>query len=254
MKRRDFMAVLGGIAIARPSSLRAQQALPRIGRLAIAPSQKIEDAFRQGLRDFGYVEGQSLLVDYRRAGKAFGQLEALAAELVTLKLDVIVTSSSQATRAILNQTRTIPIVMMSTNPVGLGFVASLAKPGGNVTGVSLLGPEVSGKRLQFLKQAVPGIARVAMLWKFQTIRLRISLSMNRRPLPRHWVSTCRFSKGAMPTASMLRWRLRLTSEPRPSSCCRRRCSISLPRRSPITRCAGACLRSTPTRKPPRPAF
>ena len=164
MKRRDFMAVLGGIAIARPSSLRAQQALPRIGRLAIAPSQKIEDAFRQGLRDFGYV-GQSLLVDYRRAGKAFGQLEALAAELVTLKLDVIVTSSSQATRAILNQTRTNPIVMMSTNPVGLGFVASLAKPGGNVTGVSLLGPEVSGKRLQFLKQAVPGIARVAMLWK-----------------------------------------------------------------------------------------
>jgi putative tryptophan/tyrosine transport system substrate-binding protein len=166
MKRREFIAALGGIAIARPSGLGAQQArpLPRIGRLSIGNSQSFEDAFRQGLRDFGYVEGQNLLVEYRRAGETPGQLDGFAAELVALKVDVIVAASSQTTRAAFNQTKTIPIVTLSTNPVGLGFVTSLAKPGGNVTGVSLLGPEVSGKRLQLLKQAVPGVTRVAVIW------------------------------------------------------------------------------------------
>ena len=165
MKRREFIAALGGMAVARPSGLGAQQArpLPRIGRLSIGNSQ-IEDAFRQGLRDFGYVEGQNLLVEYRRAGETSGQLDGFAAELIALKVDVIVAASSQTTRAAFNQTKTIPIVTLSTNPVGLGFVASLAKPGGNVTGMSLLGPEVSGKRLQLLKQAVPGVTRVAVIW------------------------------------------------------------------------------------------
>jgi putative ABC transport system substrate-binding protein len=165
MKRRDFVAALSGIAIAQPSGLCAQQArhLPRIGWLSIGNSQ-IEDAFRQGLRDFGYVEGQNLLVEYRRAGNTSPALDRSAAELIALKVDAIVTDSSQTTQAAFNQTRTIPIVSLSTNPVGLRFVASLAKPGGNVTGVSLLGPEVSGKRLQLLKQAFPGITRVAALW------------------------------------------------------------------------------------------
>jgi putative tryptophan/tyrosine transport system substrate-binding protein len=164
VKRREFIAALGAAAIARPAGLRAEQARPRIGGLAIGTSQKFEDAFRQGLRDFGYIVGESLFVEYRHAGKMPGELDAYAGELIALKVDAIVTASSQATRAALNQTRTIPIVMMSTNPVGLGFVASLAKPGGNVTGVSLLGPEVSGKRLQLLKQAIVGITRVAVLW------------------------------------------------------------------------------------------
>jgi putative tryptophan/tyrosine transport system substrate-binding protein len=165
MKRREFIAALGGMAITRPSGLGAQQArpLPRIGRLSIGNS-RIDDAFRQGLRDFGYVEGQNLLVEYRGAGKAPGQLDGFAAELIALKVDAIVASSSQTTRAVFNQTKTTPIVTMSTNPVGLGFVASLAKPGGNVTGISLLGPEVSGKRLQLLKQMIPGITRVAIIW------------------------------------------------------------------------------------------
>src|SRR5882672_11483255 len=134
MKRREFIAALGGMAIARPSGVGAQQArpLPRIGRLSIGKSQ-IEDAFREGLRDFGYVEGQNLLVEYRRAGETPGQLEGFAAELIALKVDTIVASSSQATRAAFNQTKTIPIVTLSTNPVGLGFVTSLAKPGSNVT-------------------------------------------------------------------------------------------------------------------------
>jgi putative tryptophan/tyrosine transport system substrate-binding protein len=165
MKRREFIAALGRMAIARPSGLCAQQArpLPRIGRLSVKAGQ-IEDAFRQGLRDFGYVEGQNLLVEYRRGGETPSQWDGLAAELITLKVDAIVADSSQTTRAAFNQTKTIPIVTLSTNPVGLGFVASLAKPGGNVTGVSLLGPEVSGKRLQLLKQAIPGITKVAVLW------------------------------------------------------------------------------------------
>jgi putative ABC transport system substrate-binding protein len=165
MKRREFIAALGGMVIARPSELGAQQArpLPRIGWLSIGNS-KIEDAFREGLRDFGYIEGQNLIVEYRRAGKTPGQLDGFAAELIGLKVDAIVANSSQTTRAAFNQTKTIPIVTLCTNPVGLGFVASLAKPGGNVTGVSLLGPEVSGKRLQLLKQAVPSITRVAVIW------------------------------------------------------------------------------------------
>ena len=91
-------------------------------------------------------------------------MDGFVTELLALKVDVIVASSSQATRAALDQTKAVPIVTLSTNPVGLGFVASLAKPGGNVTGVSLLGPEVSGKRLQLLKQALPSVARVAVLW------------------------------------------------------------------------------------------
>lgn len=165
MRRRAFIAALGGMTIARPSGLGAQQARtpPRIGWLSTATGQ-VEDAFRQGLRDFGYVEGQNLFVEYRRAGETPGKLDGFAAELIALKVDAIVADSSRATRAAFNQTKTISIVTLSTNPVGLGFVASLAKPGGNVTGVSLLGPEVSGKRLQLVKQAVPGVTRVAALW------------------------------------------------------------------------------------------
>ncbi len=166
MKRRKFIAILGGMTVARPFAARAQQPMrvPRIGRLSVGSSDQDEDAFRGGLHDFGYVEGQNLLVEYRRAGGPAGPLDALAAELVALQVEIIVAASSQPTRAALQQTKTIPIVTLSTNPVGLGFVASLAKPGGNVTGVSLLGPEVSGKRLQLLKQMIPSIARVAVLW------------------------------------------------------------------------------------------
>lgn len=164
MKRREFIAGLAAAAVVRPSVLRAEQArtLPRIGRLSIGNS-RIEDAFRQGLRDFGYVEGENLRVENRH-GATPGQLDGLAAELIALKVDVIVAASSQTTRAAFNQTRTIPIVTLGTNPVALGFVANLAKPGGNVTGVSLLGPEVSGKRLQLLKQAIPGVTRIAVIW------------------------------------------------------------------------------------------
>ena len=117
-------------------------------------------AFRQGLRDLGYVEGQNLFFEDRT-----DSLPSHAVDLVKLKVDVIFAmGGSEATRAARQETTDIPIVTISSNPVGLGFVASLARPGGNVTGLSLLAPEVSGKRLELLKQVVPGIARVALLW------------------------------------------------------------------------------------------
>jgi len=165
VKRRQFIMLFGGTAVSWPLAGRAQQArpLPRIGYLSVGFGNLGADAFREGLRDFGYVEGQNVLVEYRRAGEQ-GQLDALAAELIARKVEIIVCGGSQATRAALQQTKTIPIVTLSSNPVAVGFVASLANPGGNVTGVSLLAPEVAGKRLQLLKQLIPSVARVAVLW------------------------------------------------------------------------------------------
>ncbi|MBR0801824.1 ABC transporter substrate-binding protein [Bradyrhizobium jicamae] len=115
-------------------------------------------------KGFGYVVGQNLLIEYRDASKTPDRLDGVAAESIALKVDAIAANSSRTTRAAFNQTKTIPIVTLITNPVGLGFVASLTRPGGNVTGVSLPGPEVSGKRLQIPKRAIPGVSRVAVIW------------------------------------------------------------------------------------------
>jgi putative tryptophan/tyrosine transport system substrate-binding protein len=167
MRRRDFISAVGGTVVMWPLAGRAQQPQRtwRIGILAsTSASSPPHAAFRQSLRDLGYVEGQNLIVEHREAASTSGSMPSLAAELVKLKVDVILASGSQATRAVMQNTTDIPIVMISTNPVGLGFVASLARPGGNVTGLSLQAPEVSGKRLELLKQIVPGIARVALLW------------------------------------------------------------------------------------------
>src|SRR5262249_50425337 len=155
--------------------------MPRIGYLSMSLGGLGEDAFRQGLRDFGYVEGKNLLVEYRRAGETAGQLDGFVAELIARKVDVIVTGGSQATRAALRQTKTIPIVALSSDPVGLGFVASLAKPGGNVTGVSLQAPEVAGKRLQLLKQLVPSITKVAVLWNPESGRIEARTGLRMMP-------------------------------------------------------------------------
>jgi putative ABC transport system substrate-binding protein len=120
--------------------------------------------FRKGLRDAGYVEGKSIAIEYRYAEGKTERLSQLAAELVHLKVDVIVTSGGQPTEAAQRATKTIPIVMaVSGDPVASGFVASLARPGGNITGLSLLSPELSGKRLELLKEVVPGLSRVAVL-------------------------------------------------------------------------------------------
>jgi putative tryptophan/tyrosine transport system substrate-binding protein len=141
--------------------------IPRIGYLvANFPSTNParNDAFRQGLRDLGYVEGKSIVIEWRYAEGKPDRLPALATELVRLKVDVIFTAGQAATRPAKEATVTIPIVMgFDNDPVGNGFVASLARPGGNITGVSTLAPEISGKQLELLKEIVPRLSRVAVL-------------------------------------------------------------------------------------------
>jgi len=139
---------------------------PVIGRLGASSTAgeaaRIE-AFRQGLRELGYIEGKNIVIEWRHAEGKFDRLPALAAELVRLKVDVIVTGGGNATRAIKPITSTIPIVMaQSGDPVAEGFVASLAQPGGNITGLSRLSPDLDGKRLELLKEIIPKLTRVAV--------------------------------------------------------------------------------------------
>jgi putative ABC transport system substrate-binding protein len=127
-------------------------------------SRSNREAFRQGLRAIGYVEGQNITIEYRYAEGKENRLPDLAANLVHLKVDVIVVGGSQVISAVKNATGTIPVVMgASSDPVGTGLVASLARPGGNITGLTLLSPELSGKRLELLKETVPGVSRIAAL-------------------------------------------------------------------------------------------
>jgi putative ABC transport system substrate-binding protein len=153
-----------------PLDTEAQQApkVPRIGVLhpgTPAAASQLAAAFKQGLREHGYVEGQNIVVERRFAEARAEQLSDIAAELVRLKVDVIVTSNDVGIAAVKQQTQTIPIVMAnSTDPVETGFVASLARPGGNITGLSNISPELSAKRLELLKEAAPGLSRVAIMW------------------------------------------------------------------------------------------
>ncbi len=157
--------------LAAPLAAEAQQAakVPRIGYLSInlaASPPQLHEAFRQGLRDLGYVEGRNVVIEYRDAEGKPERLPALAAELVALKVDVIVAPTTPAALAAKQATRTLPIVFIgSGDPVTDGLVTSLARPGGNVTGLSSLTPERVGKCLELLTQAVPGVSRVAALWQ-----------------------------------------------------------------------------------------
>ena len=147
---------------------RAQQAakIARLGFLGQPDrSPHLREAFLQGLRDLGYVEGRNVVIEYRYAEGKLERFPALAAELVALKVDVIVAPPTPAALAAKQATRTIPIVFAGAgDPVTSGLVTSLARPGGNVTGLSGLSPELVGKCLEQLKQAVPGVSRVAVLW------------------------------------------------------------------------------------------
>ena len=168
MRRRTFIAALGG-AVACPFAAHAQQAtkIARIGYLASnLANQGPLEAFRQGLRDLGYVEGRNVMIEYRDAKGKLEPLQALAAELVALKVDVIVASSTAAALAAKQATAVVPIVFGTVpDPVATGLVASLARPGGNVTGLSNLNADLVGKCLEYLTQAVPGVGRVAVLWQ-----------------------------------------------------------------------------------------
>jgi putative ABC transport system substrate-binding protein len=168
MTRRTFLCGLTLGALSAPLAVEAQQAgkIARIGYLVIdrAASPHLREAFLQELRDLGYVEGRNLVIEYRSAEGKSEQLPALAAELVALKLDVIVAPSTVAALAAKQATSTIPIVSVAI-PVTSGLVTSLARPGGNVTGLAFFSPELVGKCLEQLKQAVPGVSRVAALWQ-----------------------------------------------------------------------------------------
>ena len=157
------------LTLAACGSADAQQPArtPRIGYLNAASravTASREQAFQQGLRDLGYIEGKNILIEWRSGEGNENRLPALAAELVRLKVDVIVTSGPRPTHSAKQATDSIPIVMaQDPDPVGSGFVVSLARPGRNITGLSTLAPEISGKRLELLKEIVPTISRVAVL-------------------------------------------------------------------------------------------
>jgi putative tryptophan/tyrosine transport system substrate-binding protein len=169
MSKRTIVALLVGFTLASVHLAEAQQPkkVPKIGYLAGASLSAISariEPFRQGLREIGYVEGKNIVIEWRSAEGKLDRLPTLAVELVHLKVDVIVTGGPQATRAAKEATVTIPIVMAFDNdPVGNGFVASLARPGGNTTGLSTLYPEISGKQLELLKEIVPRLSRLAVL-------------------------------------------------------------------------------------------
>jgi putative ABC transport system substrate-binding protein len=171
--RREFLGTLAGALLAAPISAEAQQPgkVARIGYLVTGSLESPEtriflDVFRQGLRERGYVEGQNILVEYRSADGKIERLPGLATELARLKLDLIVAGATPAARAAQQATTTIPIVSSAMgDPVADGLVASLARPGGNITGTTFLGPELVPKRLALLKEALPKVSRVAVLWQ-----------------------------------------------------------------------------------------
>jgi putative ABC transport system substrate-binding protein len=169
VKRRDFITVLGGAAAAWPLAARAQQRakVARIGYLGLGPasawSSRVE-ALRAGLRDLGYIEGRNIVIEFRWADRV-EQLPEFAAELVNMNVDVIFAPSSTMVEPARRATKTIPIVFSNhADPIGTGHVASLPRPGGNITGLSELSSEIDAKALEMLKEAVPQATRIGVLW------------------------------------------------------------------------------------------
>jgi putative ABC transport system substrate-binding protein len=172
MARKTIIIVFWLVALAlapfRQAEAQQPKKMPRIGYLETgSPSsaKEVVEALQQGLRDLGYIEGQNIVIEHRYAEGMAERLPNLATELVQLKVDIIVVSGSPSTQAAKNATKTIPIVMTNVNdPVGIGLVASLAHPGGNVTGLSNVGSDLGGKQLELLQEAFPKVSRVAVLW------------------------------------------------------------------------------------------
>ena len=168
MTKIIILFVLCSLLLAPCSSVQGQQPKKgsRIGYVAGASRSTISariEAFRQGMRELGYVEDKNIVIEWRFGEGKQDRLPALVAELVRLKVDIIVTGGPISTRRAKEATSTIPIVMaQDTDPVGSGFAVSLARPGGNITGLSTISPEISGKRLELLKEVVPSLSRVAV--------------------------------------------------------------------------------------------
>jgi putative ABC transport system substrate-binding protein len=170
MERRRFIGVIAGGLLAAPRAAEAQQAakVPRIGFLGnstAALEANLVGPFREGLRELGYVEGRNILIEYRWAEGKYERFPALIAELIALKVDVIVTAGTPASLAVRKATTSVPLVMVAVgDPIGVGLVASLARPGGNSTGLTSIAPELEGKRLELLREVVPKLSHIAVLW------------------------------------------------------------------------------------------
>ena len=165
MQRREFIAFLG-VATAWPLVASAQTKISRIGFMGnstAALEANLVDAFREGLHELGYEEGRNIVIEYRWADGKYDQFPTLVAELIAAKVDVIVTAGTPAALAVKKATTTVPLVMVAVgDPVGTGLVPSLARPGGNLTGLSSVAPDLEGKRLQLLREIVPALSHVAM--------------------------------------------------------------------------------------------
>ena len=171
MNRREFITLLGGAAAAWPLAARAQQPaakVPRIGFLGNSTADleaNLVGPFRDGLRALGYEEGRDIVIEYRWADGRYERFPALIAELIALKVDTIVTAGTPASLAVKNATTTIPLVMVAVgDPAATGLVASLARPGGNITGLTSISVEMEGKRLELLREVVPKVSHIAVLW------------------------------------------------------------------------------------------
>ncbi len=167
MRRRELIALIGGVAATWSLTARAQQAgkIPRIGFMGnstAALEANLIGPFRDGFRELGYEEGRNIIIEFRWAEGKYERFPALVAELLSAKVDVIVTAGTPATLAVKNATSTVPLVMVAVgDPVGTGIVPSLARPGGNITGLSSIAPDLEGKRLDLLREVVPDLSRVA---------------------------------------------------------------------------------------------
>ena len=189
MRRREFITLLGGAATAVwPLAARAQQAGSRytVGILSASGTPTLNTVFIAALSELGWVEGKNVVFEHRYADNRLERLPGLAADLVRLKVDVIAAAGTLAPLAAKQASSTIPIVMTAAgDPLGSGLIASLARPGGNVTGMSLMAPDLGGKRLELLKEVLPGL----LVWRcfgMQPIRIPRSSSRRRRPRVGHW--------------------------------------------------------------------
>ena len=205
MDRRAWLLGPIGLLVA-PLAARAQQAVKvaRIGWIGLDPAagSYLRTAFLEGLRDLGYVEGRNLVVESRYTGGTLERIPAVATELAALGLDVIVAGATPHALAAKHATRSIPIVFAAaSDPVASGLVTSLARPGGNVTGLSFLSPELVGKHLELLKQALPGASLVAVLWQPGSARKRIC-SREQRSRRARWESGLTSSRQGDQTTSI----------------------------------------------------
>jgi putative tryptophan/tyrosine transport system substrate-binding protein len=170
MKRKIVIGLLTAVLLTTVSFANAQQKgkIPRIGFLGNSTAEleaNLIEPFREGLRDLGYVEGKNIVLEWRWAEGKYERFPALIAELIAAKVDVIVTAGTPATIALKNATTTLPLVMIAVgDPVGTGLIASLAHPGGNLTGLTSISPELEGKRIELLREVIPKLSHIAVMW------------------------------------------------------------------------------------------